>query len=99
MTRKWEKKHEKAFIANGEGTGCTDIRWLRSLEAEAATAEGQTFVQITHDMEAFFQQIDHNRLVEAARTHDFPEQIVRTAIAYHRKPRRVYNRGAVAEMG
>ena len=97
VTRKWEEKHEKTFIANGEGRGCTDVPWLRSLEAEAATAEGQTFVQITHDMEAFFQQIDHNRLVEAARKHDFPEQIVRTAIAYYRKPRRMYNRVAVAE--
>ena len=64
MTRKWEKKHEKAFIANSEGTGCTDIRWLRSLEAEAATAVGQTFVQIAHDMKAFFQQIDYNTLAE-----------------------------------
>ena len=99
VTRKWEEQHEKAFIANGEGRGCTDIPWLRSLEAEAATAEGQTFVQITHDMEAFFQQIDHNRLVEAARKHDFPEQIVRAAIAYYRKPRRMYNRVAVAEKG
>ena len=64
MTRKWEKKHEKAFIANGEGRRCTDIRWLRSLEAEAATAERQTFVQIAHDMKAFFQQIDYNTLAE-----------------------------------
>ena len=50
-------------------------------------------------MEAFFQQIDHNRLVEAARKHDFPEQLVRTAIAYYRKPKRMYNRVAVAEKG
>ena len=33
VTRRWEDKHEKAFIANGEGRGCTDIPWLRSLEA------------------------------------------------------------------
>ena len=56
VTRKWKEKHEKAFIANGEGRECTDIPWVRSLEAEAATAEGQSFVQIRHDMEAFFSK-------------------------------------------
>ena len=36
-------------------------------------------------------------LVEAASKHDFPEQIVRAAIAYYRKPRKMNNKVAVAE--
>jgi hypothetical protein len=95
---KWEAQHDRPYFAAGTNRSAIDAVWRQALRAEAATAEqGATAAAVLTDLEKFFENIDHELLLERAEKHGLPLPLVKLALAAYSGPRMIRMRDFVAE--
>ncbi len=85
----WEAKHERPFFAASAGAGPIDAVYRQAMRQEAAVASGGAAAVILEDLEAFYESIDRERLLDEARKRDFPVAIVRACLAAYAAPRMI----------
>ncbi len=93
----WERRHERKYFASGSGRSPIDAVWRQAWRAEAAQHEtGMVAAAVLADLEKFYEHMDHDVLIERARSHGFPEVLVRMAVAAYGGPRMIRLRDFVA---
>ncbi len=84
---KWEAAHDRPFFAAAAGAGPVDAVHRQSMRQEASAAAGGAAAIILEDLEAFYEGIDRQRLLQEAQRHGFPVPIVRACLAAYAAPR------------
>ena len=87
VCRQWERENDRPFFACGAARSTTDTVWRAAVRAEAAQASGQAAAAVLQDMEAFYQSVDHEKLLLQAALHGFPLPLLRLALHLYRGPR------------
>ena len=84
----WETAHHRDYFAAGEGQRPLAAVWRAALTAERRSGEqAQSGGMVCHDLEAFYDNIQHNVLRQAAREHGMSATLLETALASYTGPR------------
>ena len=85
----WEAKHDRAYFAAGAGRRPLAAVWRAALRAERGgqEARGQVCGMVCHDLESFYDNIQHDELRRAAKKHGMSETLLDTALALYTGPR------------
>ena len=87
VCRQWEAQNDRSFFACGTARSTMDVVWRAAVRAEGSHAEGHSAAAVLEDMEAFYQAIGHQRLLQQAELHGFSLILLRLAIHMYRGPR------------
>ncbi len=93
---KWEDAHRRPFWSADKSNGPGDTIWRQEARQEARVADGGQAATLIYDMEAFYETIDREVLLERARATGFPEPLIRVCLAAYGGPRMLSKDGALA---
>ena len=84
----WEARHQRTYFAAGAGQRPLATVWRAALQAEQRSRDAtQVGGMVCHDLEAFYDNIHHDVLRQAARAHGVPATLLETALACYTGPR------------
>ena len=84
----WEAQHQRDYFAAGAGRRPLAAVWRAALHAERRSSnKEQVGGMVCHDLEAFYDNIHHNVLRQAARQHGIHPTLLETALACYTGPR------------
>lgn len=89
----WERTHDRAYFSDRESNGALDTVWDQAFRAERNTADGSAAASVLVDMKRFYEHFDHGLLKKRAENTGFVEKLTALALARHRAPRYITNRG------
>jgi hypothetical protein len=92
----WEDAHKRPYWSADKANGPADTIWRQEARQEARVAEGGQAATLIYDMEAFYESIDRELLLERARATGFPEPLIRVCLAAYGGPRMLSMEGALA---
>ncbi len=95
-TDAWERDNVRPYLSAAKGNGPTDTVWRLAAKQEEGVAEGLHAAVVAEDMQAFFETIGRERLAEEAAALNFPQAVLRTALAAYSMGRMVTLQGRVA---
>ncbi len=87
LAAEWEVKNDRPFFAAAAGVGPIDAVYKQALRQEAACADGESAAVILDDMEAFYEGINREALLEEAQAVGFPTVIAKACLAAYATPR------------
>jgi hypothetical protein len=93
---KWEDSHRRGYWSADKANGPADTVWRQEARQEAEVASGKQAATLIYDMEAFYETIDRDLLLERARATGFPEPIIRLCLAAYGGPRMLAMNGALS---
>ncbi len=85
----WEARHDRPFFASAAGCGPVDAVYRQAMRQESAGAAGQAAATVLEDMEAFYETVDRDLLVEEARILGYPTCLIRASLAAYAAPRMI----------
>ncbi len=91
----WERDHSRSFFSACRGNGPLDTVWRLAARQEAGVAEDEVAGTISEDVQAFFESLDRDKLVEEARALNFPIPILKAALAAYSSARVISMHGLV----
>ena len=96
--KEWQSKYIEihSSFGSGKNKSAIDIVWKHAWKAEAAQSAQQTFACLLSDVYKCYECVDHQKLVQAGRQHNYPLVLLRLAIASYRAPRRILYSGLVS---
>jgi hypothetical protein len=92
----WEAAHPRCYFSAASGNGPQDTTWRQGVRQEAQVTRGGAAACLFWDLEAFFESIDRERLVQRAEATGFPAAVVRLSLAMYAAPRILSMGGRIA---
>jgi hypothetical protein len=83
----WEAAHPRCYFSAARGNGPQDTTWRQGVRQEAQVTKGGAAACLFWDLEAFFESIDRERLIQRAEATGFPAAVVRLSLAMYAAPR------------
>ena len=96
LAQAWEAGNLRSYWSATAANSPVDTVWRQAARQEAAVAEGEEAAVLLYDLEAFYETMDRQLILERARATGFPMAVIRMALSTYGGPRMLSLRGALA---
>ncbi len=96
VAAEWEARHRRQYFSAAAGNGPLDTTWRQAVRQEASLARGGAAASLLWDLEAFYERVNREVLLQRARASGFPLPVLRLSLAAYSAPRVLALDGRIA---